>query len=784
MKEFEIRGRGIVDCMSYFSEAMPQEGRFVYGGLFWTGNEEYIKNFSIILHKLINRKERLENLEKELEKVLENPAYKLEGKALYDRYRVIRKKTFEKTDKSIFPRYKKGERMNIVSGKVINSGVDRRSGLVFLRLLGIEGGPVDNNKVFEGRRRLVEIWEKLTQKDHIKEYLAKVRRVGEALYELYPSGQPTKTEVVRLFGYMAGFDFKNFGNSFLLSRAKLFWRKKKAEELVEEIKSSDNSLWEDIVYKLEKIGINEEDFLELLRKSEDENFLKELRMDWKGVLKKLLTEKSEKFLSGFVAKGDNKEGSISYGEFLVPSNEIKLYLFYEDSLKDKIDDFVEGFKRATKVFGKFIGDVKVHIEKNKYPIANLIYKFERLKAKDFQKLKPTDSVELLLSLMNFACRLRSLEERVNRKGEMLGILLLLDTDIRQENGGYSFWDYFSFIYDFFGMPVQTLNRQTINEIIKAAKDKDISKNKHLRGLYKNLFISLLKDYKNLRFDFEGFDLPMELRVYVILEKPSVSFCYTRGSIEKGRKHFLYEIYQIEIKDKTAEVRLVDKRMLLTSGLDVERERFRMWLEEKAQDNKTRFCFITARSWEESYLEELINRSDMSQQIKEKSLYVEYEELPTAYISEKAQEDCFVIYTSEFEKLKAKLGIKDDRYSAVLALKPAEPKKRGEFELNGEAYYHQALQVFSTKGPGWERNEAYLEKKSLFLFTVLALSFYESESFQTPYSKLDLWQKKKTDYISIKRKHSEYILPLNAVLYELVYLVGKIPGEDESQSSES
>jgi hypothetical protein len=98
-------------------------------------------------------------------------------------------------------------------------------------------------------------------------------------------------------------------------------------------------------------------------------------------------------------------------------------------------------------------------------------------------------------------------------------------------------------------------------------------------------------------------------------------------------------------------------------------------------------------------------------------------------------------------------------------------------LDGEHFYHSALQVFSTKGPGWEREEVYSEKKNLFLFSVLSLSLYESESFITPYSKLDLWQKKKTVYLSIKRNNNrEYKMPLNTVLYEMLYLLGKVPDD--------
>lgn len=69
-----------------------------------------------------------------------------------------------------------------------------------------------------------------------------------------------------------------------------------------------------------------------------------------------------------------------------------------------------------------------------------------------------------------------------------------------------------------------------------------------------------------------------------------------------------------------------------------------------------------------------------------------------------------------------------------------------------------LPFFSTEGPGWEKDEVYMEKKNLFLLTVLALSQYESESFQTPYAKLELWQKKKNLYIKLRRSHGDYTLP--------------------------
>jgi len=786
----EIRGEGLVECMSYFSEAQGRSEDFIYGGLFWTGKEEYIKNISIILHRLINGEEP-GNLKDELDKTLRDPNYRVKGKALYDKNKVIWRKSWERENKLRFYRFHQKAKINLVSGRVVDtSRIDKKAGLVFLKLLVVEGGPVDRKKLFYARREVVRVWESLTADQQVKEYLAQVGRVGEVISRLYPEGTSIPLPLLRLFEYMASFDFKSFGNSLLLSRARLFQKKKKAEELLQEVESSDKNAWDDFIYEYAGLGEVEdkeakkqkeekarEQLLQLLKSLEDENFLSVLRKDWKEFLKKLLKKESSVFISAFVARNGSEEGKITYGEFYSPFDTIKVFVFYEHTLKDKLTAFVEGFKKVASAVKSYIGNANIIIEKI-HPIEHLIYKFNDLRNKDIERLKHEDSIELLLSLMNFACRLKGLETYGKMRKEIVSTLILLDTDVRQENGGYSFWDYFSFIYDFFGLPVQTLNKSTIEEIIRANSMKDEKIRKELGGLFKNLFISLLKDYKGLSLEFEGFDISSQLNVYAILEKPSVGFCYRRGyKEEKVLRHFLYDVYLININSSNAKVELVDKRILLASGVDAEKQRFRKWLEEKVKDQQSRFCFITAGSLEESYLEEVINLSEQSELIRSKSLFVEYAELPTAYVSDKAQKDCLVIYTSEFEKLKKKLRIKDDRYSAALALKPAEPAAIERFKLDNELYFHSALQVFSTKGPGWEKKEVYAEEKSLFLLTVLALSFYQSEAFQMPYSKLDLWQRKKTHYLKIRRNYLEYTFPLNAVLYELIYLVSKIPEEE-------
>jgi hypothetical protein len=785
-KNFEIRGRASLECVEMFARGSYfSSNNYIYGGLFWSGKEDYARNWSILIHRLLDRKKKDKKaLREEMANFLLNPNYQLKGVARYEKDRVVWMRGFRAikgSERFEFDRYKKGEKFNLVVGRVAGQELDKRSGLVFLKLVGEDGTQVSREKIWEGRKKVLRAWESLTDNPKIKEELSRVREFIQILEDYMGPNIKSKPLPLKLVGYVAPFDFKGFSDSLLVGRARLFWKRKTAEELIEELKS-DEPFWNDLLYALRKGFYKTEDeevakqqFLEFLKKWENEEFLKELRKDWKETLKKLLKGERDDLLATFVKK-DQQEGRLTYGIFFAPSKKIKLYIFYEKGLEGRLKDFEKGFKNALRLAKNFVGNAEIDLEKEPRPIEDIIPNLEKLKKLDLDNLKPEDSLDLLFSLIYFACRIKNLKAIAEKEKSLVGALLLLNTDVREANGGYGFWDYFSFVYDFFGVPVQTLNKQTIEILSNPNPNPTKNEKDRITSIFKNLFISLLKDYKGLSFEFEGFELPSKLNIYIVLEKPSTGFCYQRSNPDaKPYRHFLYEIYSLKVEGNEAEVEVEDKTILLTGGLDSERDRLRRWIEDKVYSENVRFCFITAGKWEDSYLEEIVAQSQEREKIKQKSLFVEYSELPTAYISERAEEDCFVIYTTEFERLKEKLKIKDDRLSTAIAIKPASVKKE-DFKLDGEHFYHSALQVFSTKGPGWEREEVYSEKKNLFLFSVLSLSLYESESFITPYSKLDLWQKKKTVYLSIRRNNWEYKMPLNTVLYEMLYLLGKVPDD--------
>ncbi len=622
-KEFEIRGRASLECIERFAKSSYFSSDYIYGGLFWSGEEDYAKNWSILIYRLLEREksspEDLKTLRYEMAKFLQDPNYQLKGVARYEKDRVVWMRGFRAlkgSERLEFDRYKKGEKFNLVVGRVAGQELNKRSGLVFLKLVGEDGTQVSREKIWEGRKKVLQAWESLTDDPKIKEELSRVREFIQILEDYMPPNIKSNPLYLKLVGYVAPFEFKGFSDSLLVSRARLFWKRKTAEELIEELKSDENS-WKDLLYtlrnglyKTEDEKVAEQQFLEFLKKWESEEFLKELRKDWKETLKKLLKGESKDFLSAFVRK-EQEEGKLTYGTFFAPSRKIKLYIFYEKGLEKKLEDFKEGFKRALRLAKNYVGNAEIELVEEAKPIDEIIYNLEKLKKLDLDNLKHEGSLDLLFSPLYFACRIKNLKADVEREKSLVGALLLLDTDVREENGGYGFWDYFNFVYDFFGIPMQTLNKKTIEAISNPKPNAE--DRKQITSIFKNLFISLLKDYKGLSFEFEGFELPQKLNIYLVLEKPSTGFCYKRFSPEaKPYRHFLYEIYSLKVEGSRAEVEVEDKIILLTVGLDFERDRLRRWIEDKVSFEDVRFCFITAGKWENSYLEEIVAQSQESE----------------------------------------------------------------------------------------------------------------------------------------------------------------------------
>lgn len=783
MENFEISATGKIECMELFSKGITYGKNYIYGGFFWPADNKLSIGLSLILYKLIKEKSKsdldLEGLKKEFSNLIRHTDYQPSGKAIYRLNDVIwysPRKLFKKDKEASFERYSKNMFFRIVSGKVSTpSQADKRAGLSFLRIIkptSIEDNKLSRGNIWELRKKILKIWKDLTDNQQVKSYLDDILVLFSIIEEDLGSGAIENYLIIKLSGYVAPFDFDNFESAVLLSRARLFQRIKKPEELIQDIISKDKSLWEDLEYAIKQRGLKKSWLKDLLYKAYDEDFLKILRTDWKEVLKKLLSNGGD-FLGAFIVRDSGIEGKLSYGTYYVPNEEIEIFVFYEKSLEGFLNDFKMGFEKAAEDASKknYTGGVSLKINKT-IEISKLIPDFEELKKIDFSKgiLEIEESEKLLFNLFYFIARLKSFVEFSKKEGKPIALLLLLDTDIKEENGKYPFWDYFAIAYDFFSLPIQTLNKSTIKSFIKC---KDRNNFKDIQGIYKNLFISLLKDLKSLEIKFEDFKVSDNSKIHVVIEKPSAGFCYERFNPNQTPiKHYLYEAYIIHIEKDKLSIEIEDKFIVLAGGVNFEKDRIKRWIEEKISTDH--FYFISTKKIENSFIGDIINSSSLSNKIKERSLFVEYDELATAYLSEKVHSDCLVIHTSEFSKLKEKLKLNEQNHKISIAIKPSEPKSEKFNVLDGERFYHSSIQIFSTNSPGWEKDEIYMEKKNTFLLTILALSQYESESFQTPYAKIEMWQKRKNTYLKLRRNDGEYIIGLSGLLYEILYLASKIP----------
>lgn len=795
MKEFEIRGQEAEECLGLFSKGESVgDGKFIYAGFFYPFEEDYSKGLSTIFQKLL-KKENIEEAKSEFSELIERTDYKPKETAKYYKGEVIWHKPrelFKEGRTGTFYRLSKDRKFAIRAGIISTTGqFDKRAGLTFLRVLCDPVDKMDKKRLWELRKTMVEIWKDMTENKQIEEHLAQVLKFESIVKEWTAESTMTTSDAVfKAFGYLAPFDFTVFESAVLLSKARLFEKRKTPQEIIDELKlEKKGTVYEDILEGLKEEGYGEEWLLELFKRACDPKFLRLMRTDWKEILKRLLKgERNDKVIGVFVRRNEEVDGYVSYGTFNIPEKEIEVFLFYEPSLEGRIQSFKNGFNKAMENFGpqskRYTGDVSLKISKS-FRIDKLISNFEKLKSMNYEDLKVEDSKDLLFSLLYFVARLRNFVEYSKKNKKPVGILILLDADVRKEGESYPFWDYFALAYDYFSLPVQTLNRETIDKFCNYASDKISGKD--VQSIFKNLFISFMKDLKSVSFEFEGFEVPQKLTIYAFLEKPSGGFCYSRSrQDQKPERHYIYEVYKIEIENNSAKVELENKYIVFAKGIGFDVNKLRTWIEERVNKN-TRFCFITAGKREESFMREVICNSALKDDIEKISLFVEYKELPVAYISSSASSDCFVIYTSDFEEVKKKLGIvsneSDTESAKHIAIKPADTSAGERFELpDGEQYYHSALQVFSTTGPGWERDETYKEKKSLFLLTLISLSQYESESYTTPYAKLGLWQRKKNIYLRLRRDGRIYTMGLSGVLYEILYMASQVPGKAEVEDT--
>lgn len=769
--EKEISARQWDDRMDIFSKGEPLSRNFVCAGFLYNRNTQYLENMAKLAKKFINR----QKVDKELKEFLENIDYKISGDALYSKQVVNRWlnlfKVLRSDQRTGFYRKRATDKFGIAELEFGNpSDLLTHAGLVFLKVRGYEDVELSEELKYDIRQEILDEWLVFTEDKWVKEYLEEVKEMLKHIKDgVY--GNHYRFPFSNIAYYLLPINFDRFENIILVSSVSMYSRRPDTKEnLWQELEKAEDT--QDLKEHLQDEGKSIEDLRELLDKAFREENLNKLRKDWLKFVKSIISGKiKSKKLTGAFLKEIEKENktSVNYGFYEVPARNLELYVFHEDGVDKK---YIDILKNKLSNFGH-IGKVKITIKDIK-PIYGLFggkEYFETLKGleNNSKELKNEESFKLIYALMYFTARLNGfLRLSLEQKETMVGALLLLNTDFEKDQR-YEFWDYISFLYDYYGLPFQTATKR----FLSAVENND----KNSTYAIKNMLISLYKDSKTLHFEFNGFKLPEEVVVHVIIEKPSSKFFYEKGNFSQtsANRHYMYEVYTIQVNDNKAQIQLEDKFFVMCDGFGDDIEKLREYIKQRMKYSKNRFCFISALK--DGYAKVLYEDLCAFSQFEKKSLFVRYKELKTAYVSKKADSDCLVIYTQQFKELAKRLGIRFEEDAAAIAIKPARPFR------GFEDIHHPALQVFYTQKIGWSSDEVYSQQHNLFLFTLVALSMYESEAFQFPYSKLSLYSKEKNIYINMKRQANDgvktsYLFPLKTILYEMIEFFRHLPGDKE------
>lgn len=762
--------------MKYFVEGKEVKKGFISAGLVNPFDKVYGEGLSKIVYKIMkalkekDTKKLRGELFEEFKNLIERVGYQVKGNkgdavyglkdAFYENPHGILRKLFRNNSRR-FSRFRKEDAFNVRTGQV-GKRKNAEAGLVFLRILQEEEVEKWEHK-WICRMELAKLWKNETRNEEVKKYLDEVVELMKVIERVRSEG--LMPFMLKLIGYVFPLDVEPFDEKhFLVSKARLFWKKKTPEELLRELKEKERD-YRELEYALEKSGKDENWLKGILQKAYDKDILAKLREDWKKLVERIATGVSRDGIIGaFVVRGDQK-GKISFGVFDVPISEMELVVLYEKGVE--VNDFKKGLESAFRDnnLTKFIGYINAQIVEI-VPIDEIIPHFYELKEIQETSLDHNKSVKLVYDLICFSCYLKLLTGEMGKKKKALGVLVLLNAGADNEDNTYPFWNIFRQAYEFFDFPTQTLTHRTIKAFIE--------KGKEFPGILKNFFISLLKGTKKLEISYKGFD-GASGTMYVVFEKPSSGILYYENS---GRQiplhHYLYEIYKVEIEPQKHGVSVVLEDKYITfdreEALNLDDQRLTNWLRNKYNE-EAHFCFITARSWGKSNIRKILEEIGGAK-VENQTYAIEHKKLAVAYISQKAEPDCLVIESHEFNELMEKLGIRTDLNKSLdtLVTKPADVKdNRKDFQTNGESFYHSELQIFSVvKAVKVDKTREKL------LLTLLALSNYESESFQTPFAKFELAGKRKDLRLTFIRNGNEYTMKSSAVLYEILYFLSRIP----------
>ncbi|MCS6790087.1 MAG: hypothetical protein NZ580_03815 [Bacteroidia bacterium] len=801
------------EALAEFALGEVSRPNFIYGGLFYVpetpDTERYRHALAAVLHQFLRPKPKKKDMKEaraQFRECLTNPNYSSAHDPAYPMMSVAQWQqpyyTLRKMKETLtFERHSVGASLYVEPLQL-----HLRSGqLLFLYVCGTRGQSLSVESDWMIREELLSWWLRQENDPETQKYLADVQEtlsiIKESSQTLYKH-----PSVRKIANYLFPVDLNRFADALWVSRARLFKRELSAKDLWKTFDQPETrEELEDFryVFNKKRPSISMEDFLfHLLSKALDEGFLARLRQRWIELLQSYCTSTTAYAMPNspikilpLAPKPDSCRQRLSFGTYHVPFKKVQVLCYFEEGFEVKVssgrvyrkEEVVQYLiKELNRVSHHYCSQspIEFHLfgsEHNTNKISeNSFLKLEELlgealpilrgyKTRQISyELRPKDSTDLIGGLLTFSATLQRMVSKMQEESEEAYCLLLfLNTDFDDGENRYSLWDYVRFIYEYYGMPVQTLTRRSLKQILE-----DRSKD----AVVKNILISLLKDAKQLEVKYQRFELPTKIKeTFIIIEIPSSSFLYSRRtSNEERHKHFLYELYRIRLGSETLRIGLEKKFLLMLGELGEHEKQFKEWLNNHLNKEDKRLYFLSSYSSKER--ESPILRYLLSRE-PENFLHLGYTELPTTHIQlESKQEErnrLLVLLPEQIQELfscvEELVNLKDRTFIGFKPALPSDPEYR--------EFHHTHLQLFEVL---FSRFSLSFSERELLLLSLIALSFYESESFRTPYAKLDLKAQERNIYLNIQRgaANQGYLFSLKAVLYELLYRISWLPPREE------
>ncbi len=498
-----------------------------------------------------------------------------------------------------------------------------------------------------------------------------------------------------------------------------------------------------------------------------------------NLVKQTIFQISSSGMQNFFLGYDSKKYEMSYGVYDVPASNIHVRFLYEDGFfaneaeKHKLE---QAFKDTATLYTSS-SEVKLDSYSLKDIFGEELYNRikEHLLKPESDKPKPDGTISLFFLMATMSLVSLSYKYAIERNSIISFVFCL-------ENDNYPIWDVVRHMYKLLGIPVQTFTKNVLKKIVRkenSFKFQDFSTKKNISiSLFKNskffstsikkLEGSIPKDYLNV--------------VFVIEEKYSRVFTRKNAYYEmqnngdsNGISHSILHLYRAVLQkdDKAPNVLKVSIQADIplsylhqdpNESLDVVKKKIERMIENSKKNDNVIAFISTNRDSSIGDIKTYIEIDESSNKFNKASfVLLEYFILPLPNLSSVRKLDKgYIVDNSVMKEVPLKSEFKVfERLHELIGIKPVKAISRSDDFLQSSN-----LHMFGFS------DELGFEIKEMFVYALLGLSGYFSESSQYAYKSFDFFKKIGEKY-NIARNNINYRFSFFSIIPELLYQQQKL-----------